>query len=172
MQHHLIHLICGSTGAGKTTYTAQLASRLGAVSFSIDEWMRTLFWMDSPQPLDADWSMERVGRCYAQIWATAHRIAERGVCCVLDAGLARAESRARFAGLAREAGLTVQLHFIDVPVEERWRRVEARNAEKGDTYQFEVTRQMFDFVESIWESPTDAEMRDYNGVRIIATQGA
>jgi len=38
---------------------------------SIDEWMATLFWMDSPKPLEAAWSMERVERCWVQIWATA-----------------------------------------------------------------------------------------------------
>jgi hypothetical protein len=47
----------------------------------------------------------------------------------------------------------------------------ARNAEKGKTYQleFDVTREMFDFVESLWEPPTDAEMLTYNGVRISQT---
>jgi hypothetical protein len=51
---------------------------------------------------------------------------------------------------------------------ERWRRVKARNARKGETYQlgFDVTREMFDFVEGLWEPPTDLEMRDYDGVRI------
>jgi len=46
--------------------------------------------------------------------------------------------------------------------------VEARNAQKGETYQlgFDVTREMFDFVEGLWEPPTDAEMLAYNGVRI------
>lgn len=166
MQSHQIHLICGSTGAGKTTYALQLVEQLGAVRFSIDEWMTVLFWKDSPQPLNAAWAMERVERCYVQIWAVAQRVAERGLPCVLDVGLTRAEGRARFAGLARDAGLTVQLHFIDVPAEERWRRVETRNAEKSDTFQFEVTREMFDFVESIWQPPTVAEMRDYNGMHI------
>ena len=48
MQRHLIHLIWGSTGAAKTTYALQLAPELGAIRFSIDEWMAALFWMDSP----------------------------------------------------------------------------------------------------------------------------
>lgn len=174
MQRHLIHLICGSTGAGKTTYAMQLADRLGAVRFSIDEWMSALFWMDSPQPLNPAWSMERADRCHAQIWAVARRIAQRGLPCVLDVGLGRAENRLRFARIADDAGLSVQLHFIDAPMEERWRRVEARNAEKGKTYQlgFDVTREMFDFVETIWEPPTDAEMQAYDGVRISATPAA
>jgi nucleoside-triphosphatase THEP1 len=32
-----IHLICGSTGAGKTTYANRLAEEVGGVVFSIDQ---------------------------------------------------------------------------------------------------------------------------------------
>jgi predicted kinase len=168
MQEHLVHLVCGSTGAGKTTYALQLSEQLGAVRFSIDEWMTGLFWMDTPQPLEAAWATERVERCYAQIWETASQVVARGVPCVLDLGFAQAKSRARFAGLAAGVGSSVQLHFIDVPLEERWRRVESRNARKGETYQlrFDVTRAMFDYVESMWEPPTAEEMDACNGVRV------
>jgi predicted kinase len=131
----LIHLICGSTGAGKTTYALQLSDRLEGIRFSIDEWMATLFWMDTPLPLNPAWSMERVERCMTQIWAVALQSAARNVPCVLDLGFGQTQSRAKFAGLAKAAGLSVQLHFIDVPAEERWRRVETRNARKGETYQ-------------------------------------
>ena len=48
----LIHLICGSTGAGKTTYAHELAKSIGGVVFSIDEWMVTLFGEDAPADLD------------------------------------------------------------------------------------------------------------------------
>lgn len=168
MADFLIHLVCGSTGAGKTTYAEALRNRIGAVRFSIDEWMTALFWMDSPSPLEPTWSMERVERCLTLIWSTASRIAERGVPCVLDVGLSQAASRARLVGLARELGLSTQLHFVDVPAQERWRRVEERNCAKGATNHlpFDVTREMFDFVESIWEPPTEAELAASNGVRI------
>jgi predicted kinase len=171
MQADLIHLICGSTGAGKTTYAMGLSARLGGVRFSIDEWMTVLFWMDTPQPLNPTWSLERVERCLTQIWTVAQQIAARGVPCVLDTGFGQAKSRARFARLAKDAGLTVQLHLLDVAAEERWRRVQARNAQKGETYQlgFDVTREMFDFVEGLWEPPTEAEMLAYNGVRASGT---
>ena len=167
MQDHLIHLVCGSTGAGKTTYALRLSDRLKGIRFSVDEWMATLFWMDTPQPLSPAWSMERVERCLMQIWAVALQIAARNTPCVLDLGFSQAQSRMKFADLAEAAGLSVQLHFIDVPAEERWRRVETRNARKGETYQlgFDITREMFDFVEGLWEPPTDAEMLAYHGVR-------
>jgi len=77
----LIHLICGSTGAGKTAYALRLSDHL--------------------------------------------------VPCVLDLGFSQTQSRAKFADLAKAASLSVQLHFIDVPAEERWRRVETRNTQKG-----------------------------------------
>jgi predicted kinase len=167
VQDHLFHLICGSTGAGKTTYALRLSDRLKGVRFSIDEWMATLFWMDSPQPLIPAWSMERVERCMTQIGAVALQTAARKVPCVLDLGFSQANSRAQVAGFAQAAGLSVQLHFIDVPAEERWRRVATRNERKGETYQlgFDVTREMFDFVEGLWEPPTETEMLAYDGVR-------
>lgn len=170
MHEHLIHLVCGSTGAGKTTYALELTARLNAVRFSIDEWMTTLFWMDTPQPISAAWAMERVERCNKQIWEVVRQATARGVPCVLDLGFSQAKDRADIVQLAHKAGLGVQLHFLDVPPAERWRRVEARNAQKGDTYQlnFDVTREMFEYVESLWEPPTPGEMAALAGVRITS----
>ena len=78
MQRHLVHLICGSTGAGKTTYALRLSEQLGAVRFSIDEWMATLFWMDTPQPLDPAWSVERARRKGGPIGSTTLHRRSRG----------------------------------------------------------------------------------------------
>ena len=167
-----VHLICGGTGAGKTTYALALCATVGAALFSIDEWMHTLFWMDSPQPPVAAWSIERVERCLAQIWSTASQVAARGVPCVLDVGSGRVADRARIVDLARAEGLSVQLHFLDVPAEERWRRVVARNAglERVRQLDFEITREMFDFVESRWEPPTDDELLQLNGLKISSAE--
>ena len=164
--HPSIHLVCGSTGAGKTTYAAALAQKLGGMRFSIDEWMTDLFWMDSPEPIAFDWTMERIARCETRIWAIALQAAAAGISPILDLGLSRADHRAKFAGLARTAGLPVRLHWIDIPTDERWRRVERRNAEKGETFRIIVTRAMFDFVEGLWDAPTESEMAAMNGVRL------
>jgi predicted kinase len=167
-QTALIHLVCGSTGAGKTTYAIALTERLKGVRFSIDEWMAALFWMDAPQPIESAWAMARVERCMDHIWATALQVAARDVPCVLDLGLGQRAHRDKFAKLARDAGFLLQLHYLDVPAEERWRRVQSRNAEKSRSYRlpFDVTREMFDFVEGIFEPPDDAEMAECNGVVI------
>ena len=62
-----------------------------------------------------------------------------------------------FIARARDAGLCAVINLADAPSDERWHRVEKRNAEKGATYQLDVTREMFDFVEGIWESLTSEE---------------
>jgi predicted kinase len=164
MSDALIHLICGSTGAGKTTYAREVSTRIGGVHFSIDEWMAALFWMDNPNPTDPAWAIERVERCMIQIWATATQVAARGVPCILDFGFGMAELRARFAGLAHDAGLSLQLHVLDIPAEERWRRVQSRNADGSGQLAFAITREMFDFVETMWQPPTASEMKSMNGV--------
>jgi predicted kinase len=160
MSHPLVHFICGSTGAGKSTYAARLGADLGGIVFSIDEWMTGLFWMDSPQPMEPAWAMERLDRCYARIWATVVQIAGRGVPSILDFGFGQKALRQKFAALAAEAELPARLHFLDVSADERWRRVQARNAGRGETYHlsFDVTREMFDFVETMWEPPTEEEL--------------
>jgi len=39
-------LVCGPTGAGKTTYSLSLSKEIDAIRFSIDPWMQTLFSKD------------------------------------------------------------------------------------------------------------------------------
>jgi len=163
----VMHLICGSTGAGKTTYARRVAEEVGAVRFSIDEWMSALFWMDAPDPFTPDWAMARVERCAGLIWRTAVEICGRGVPCVLEIGLTRADTRAHYSALAREAGFEVRLHLVDAPVDVRWARVEARNAAPdADQLPFALTREMFDFVETLWERPTAGELAAHNGVAV------
>ena len=160
-----IILIVGCTGAGKTTYALKLAGELGAVRFSIDEWMTALFWADSPQPLQFEWTMERVERCEAQIFAMARQLAARGIPSVLDLGFTKLAHRDKFRELAAEAGLAAAVRFIDVPADERWNWVNHRNTERGETYAMTVDRQMFDFMEEMWEPPTEAEWSAGGGCR-------
>jgi predicted kinase len=162
-----VHIIVGSTGAGKSTYSASLSERAGALRFSIDEWMGKLFWMDSPEPIDYDWTIEKIARCEQMIFATVRDLARLGVSSVLDLGFTRAEHRAKFVDLAKTESLPVQMHWIDVPAEVRWQRVIERNEQRGATFVMEVKRDMFDFMERIWEPPTPDEMAAANGLRVV-----
>lgn len=154
----LIHLVCGATGAGKSTYAEKLAQDLGGVRFSIDEWMERLHNPDKPEDLLFDWFYERVQRNCAQMRDVALRLAQLNTPTIFDCGLSNAKERAIFIDWAQRQGLPLHLHFVDVPPDLRWQRVQQRNAAQAETFQFHVTRDMFDFIESIWQPPTDDEL--------------
>ncbi len=160
------HLVCGSTGAGKTTHALRLVQELGALHFSIDDWMVRLFGPDQPPKPNWPWIAERLARCESLIVEMATEAGRRGVSSILDLGFQRADHRQRIAQQAKAAGLGVRLHLIDVAVEERWRRVSGRNDAPGETYRVTVTRPMFDFIESIWQPPSPGELAALDGVRV------
>ncbi len=49
-------------------------------------------------------------------------------------------------------------HFLDIPKKVRLNRVMKRNHEKGETFEFEVNKENFDFMETWFEKPTEEEM--------------
>ena len=153
-----VHIVFGSQGAGKTTYSRQLADATNSTRFSIDEWMGELFGPDLPTPMNLTWIMERVQRCESRIWSTASEVVQRGGSAALDLGFLRVSDRSRFIKLAEVKGLPVQLHYVDAPHDVRRARVASRNAKKGETFAFEVTPAMFDFMEKQFERPTETEL--------------
>jgi predicted kinase len=124
------------------------------------------FWDDSPDPIEFEWTMERINRCETQIWAAALQLTQYHVPSVLDLGFTTKDHRTKFVELAKETELEVQLHFLDLPRADRWERVQHRNKKKGSTFQLEVDRETFNFVEDMWEPPTEEEMAALNGVRV------
>lgn len=154
----ILHVVFGPSGAGKSTYAKALARREPAVHFAIDEWMAKLFAPDMPEPLEFDWMMERVDRCEAQIWSTAAGVLAAGTSVVLDLGLMRRADRARVAEIAQACELTAQFHYVTAPEEVRRARVAERNQLHGETYSIQVTPEMFDFVEGVFEAPQPDEL--------------
>ena len=152
------HLICGSTGAGKTTYAIHLAEGTSTIRFTIDEWMAGLFFPDMPEPLTHAWALERVVRCERRILSLCGQIAATSADIILDFGFFSREQRDRVRQAVGGLGMDVLLHYLHVPADIRWRRVCRRNAHKGETYELEVTRGMFDFCENLFEEPDSREL--------------
>ena len=163
-----LHVVFGSQGAGKSTYAAKLAEKVNGVYFSIDEWMSELYGADLPKPMDIKWIMERVARAEKRIWTTAKQIAACGGNVILDLGFMKVSNRDTFLNLAKEAGILTQLHYVDAPYPVRFKRVQERNSQKGDTFSFEVTPAMFEFMEKEFETPTEKEFHD--AIRIDTTE--
>ena len=156
--------MCGPTGAGKTTYSVALAKEINAVRFSIDPWMQTLFAKDMTA-LDYEWMIERVYRCYEQIWDVTSQILGTGGHVILDLGFTEKAQRTRFTERASELNHASEVHYVKAPADVRKQRVALRNTQKDPTvYAFDVTDDMFHFMEPRFEVPDDQEL--INGTTI------
>jgi predicted kinase len=153
-----LHVIFGPCGAGKTTYAHAFARREGAVAFILDDWMARLFGPDIPEPIEYEWMLERVGRCEAQIWSTAAAVIAAGTSVILDIGLMRKADRARVKEIAEAVELPLQWHFVDAPQEVRRARVAERNTVRGEGFAIEVTPEIFEFIEGVYEAPEPGEL--------------
>ena len=152
-----VHIVCGPTGAGKTTFARRLTAECEGLRFSIDEWMAALFAADAPEPLTFEWAIERVGRCEDMIWRTGLAALAAGRDIVLDLGFDTSAQRDRFRALAEEAGHGVALYHITAPRDERLARVRRRNEDNSETMAFAVTDGMFEFMENRFEAPAPEE---------------
>jgi predicted kinase len=112
-------LLCGLPCSGKTTLARQIEATTGAVVFSPDDWMVEL-------QVDL-WDEPFRGRLEQAMWGLALEMLARGLSVVLDYGYWSRAERDEKRLAARQLGVDVELHYLDVPIEELLRRVEKRN---------------------------------------------
>lgn len=113
-------LTCGLPGAGKTALATQLASERGAVRLTKDEWL----WALGSTP----WDRPTGEKIEQELWRLARGILSLGLSVVLDFGLWARVERDEIRTAARGLGVGVELHYLEVPIGELWRRIEVRNS--------------------------------------------
>ncbi len=153
-----IHIVFGPQGAGKSTYSKKLAEEVKGIHLSIDNWMWKLYGDDAPKSMSLRWIMERVERCEKLIWELTKDISNRDCDVILDLGFTKREKRKLFQQLAKKHDKEIELHYISAKHSIRRKRVLDRNVNKGETFSFEVTPGMFDFMEGEFHKPTESEL--------------
>jgi predicted kinase len=142
-------LTCGLPGAGKTSVAAQLAADRSALRLTKDEWL----WALGTTP----WDQVARERVEHELWHLAQELLRLGVSVVLDFGLWSRAERDELRSAARSLGVGVELHYLDVPADELWRRIEARNsAPPWDSHP--IRRADLDGWRRVFQAPDAAEL--------------
>ena len=141
-------LLCGPVGSGKSSYARCVTKDGAAVHLALDEWMIRLFGRELPRAEH----QAKLGACYALLIDHAAALALSGVTVVLDGGFWHRRLRDTARAKLDEKGIAHSLCVFELPDEERWARLERRNAALGE-FDYAITREMFDFFATCYERP-------------------
>jgi predicted kinase len=142
-------LTCGLPGAGKTTLATRLATERRAVRLTKDDWQ----WALGSTPWDRS-TGEKIER---ELWRLAQEILSLGLSVVLDFGLWARVERDEMRSAARGIGVGVELHYLEVPADDLWQRIEARNSTPPWDAQ-PITRADLDEWMAIFQAPDASEL--------------
>lgn len=119
-----LFLICGLPGAGKTTLAKQLEHSENALRLCPDEWIQSIL----PDPNDRQ-EMDRLrGHIETIQWELAKRSLVLGIHVILEFGFWSKQERDHFRKEAEGLGATVRLVYLNIELDELWKRLEKRNA--------------------------------------------
>ena len=142
-------LICGLPASGKSTLARELAPKIPAIRLDTDGWMTQLgadLWDEQFRVL-----LER------QLWVLSQDLLARGQSVILEWGhWARVERDEKRLG-ARALGVAVELHYLQVPLDELVQRAERRNV-SGEWTASPMTRAHYEEWATIIQPPDEEEM--------------
>lgn len=150
-------LLCGLPGSGKTTLALRLAASSGAVRLCEDEWLADL-------GIDLFDEVAR-NRLERRFWTLTQQLLPFGQTVILESGFWTRAERDEKRLRARALGVPVELHFLDVPADELWRRIERRNP----SWPAVIERQHLDSWIPLIETPDDAELALFDPTAFAGT---
>ncbi|KJZ09284.1 hypothetical protein TW85_22395 [Marinomonas sp. S3726] len=160
MRGGCVHIIFGPIGAGKSTFAFELSKKYKAIKFSTDEWFKTLFFRDIERIPDLTWTFERISRCESQIWSIAKQSINTGNDVVFDLGLQKMTDRERIITICKDLNFHYKLYYLNADKNIRLNRVFERNKSKGKTFEFNVSIEMFEITDKMFEIPTSLELEN------------
>ncbi|MBW8881073.1 MAG: AAA family ATPase [Asticcacaulis sp.] len=157
-----VSAVGGLSGSGKSTRARSLAPQKGrapgAVTLRSDELRKRLWAVPSQEPLPgAAYTPAETQRTYAHMFALAGHILQAGQGVVFDATFREADFRSAAEAVATQAGVAFDGLWLDVPAEERARRVGARAGDVSDaTVSVAIAQASIDPEAISWQIDRDA----------------
>ncbi|MCA3732737.1 MAG: ATP-binding protein [Phenylobacterium sp.] len=144
-----LFMMMGLPGSGKTTLARRLERERPALVLSPDVWMSRI--------VGDGYDFKRREAVHEVQLEVAERVLRLGSDVVLDFGFFHRSDRDAARARARAAGAQAQLVFLDPPIQDLLRRVEARNAAlPPDT--FRVSREHVELCATWLERPQADEL--------------
>lgn len=156
-----IYAMTGGNGSGKTTYALKIAKEKGAVFLSLD---KTIKNFNQPIQSYEDY-MSHFHRALYLFSSKAIPVLSSGGSVVFDFG-GGMSTRPWLKQIAELSGAEINIFHLEVPREERKRRIQQRNEEKNqDVYFFHMSDEEFDRhnQQDLPPSPPPAEA----GIKVI-----
>lgn len=158
MKQATLVLLCGLPGAGKTTLAKKLAKKMPAIIMSPDQEMyeRGISFFDEKARAEIE----------AHQWQRAKKLLKEGHNVVLENGFWGRSERDQLRREAHSLGARIELHYLDVPFDELWRRVDARNKRETE-FDAPLTRERLEQSAKSMQAPDAAELSLFDrGVRV------
>lgn len=155
-----LHLMVGLPCSGKTTLARQLETKYSALRLTPDEWHIRLFGHDFGDNMTESDEVKHGSRhdtVESLMWDVAARILVLGVDVILDFGCWVRSQRDEFRSRAKNLGAGFKIHFADVPEEELFERLKARNDMHSEGTFFIPEAKLKEWIK-IFEPPSSEEL--------------
>ena len=155
----VLYGFCGLPGSGKTTTAKELEKSTGAVRLNVDEWVAALgadFWDD-----------EFRHKLDVRLYEHGLTLLEHGQSIILEDDFWTMDERNKHREIARKLGVTIEIHYFDVPFDELWRRLQIRNA-AGAHGTVPITRELLTKCWSMFERMDEEELNLFDSYVIHA----
>lgn len=143
-------LVCGLPGAGKTTAAKKLAEEMSGIRFCPDEWMQDLGISLRDGPF-----RDKLEQRFCKL---SQELLQAGNTVILEYGFWNRKERDTLLKGARELGVGVELHYLDVPNDEIRARLEKRGMEADE----EILAGKLEEWSAQFERPTADELKLYD----------